>query len=205
MNKERPILFSAPMVQAILDERKTVTRRTKGLMEISANLSFNFKHFAAGIHGSQAAWFESKDGTIKEIQLPYQIGDILWVRESSYFHKQENKWFYKATDPLTDSIEYGYRWKPGIHMPRLACRLFLEVLEIKVERLHAISEKDAISEGVESLTKFDQHAGYKDYMYVPEIGLSTAKQSFQSLWSSINGEQSWETNPWVWVITFVKK
>lgn len=89
-------------------------------------------------------------------------------------------------------------WRPSIHMPRAAARLILQITDIRVERLHSISEADAIAEGVEQ--GFDWYRNYKypDTTYA----CLTAKHSFRTLWESINGPNSWGTNPWVWVITF---
>jgi hypothetical protein len=86
-------------------------------------------------------------------------------------------------------------WKPSIHMPKAACRIFLEITNIRVERLKDISEEDAVKEGVEVVK-----TGYKDY--ITEGSISDAYWSFYSLWYKINGRESWSSNPYVWVIEF---
>jgi hypothetical protein len=92
----------------------------------------------------------------------------------------------------------GYKWKPSIHMPKEAARIWLEVTEVRVERLHDITEEDAIAEGVEKLNNW-----WKDYTSDQDAyDMQTAMCSFDSLWKKINGEESWNENPWVWVVSF---
>ena len=202
---QRPILFSTPMVQAIFQNRKTITRRTKGLDEINSTLSWDFKHFAAGQSGAQNAWFQLKGGSWQAIKPPYKTCDILWVRES--FHSKPvhveppgEKYWYKADNhyPNLDWIS----WKPSIHMPKAACRLFLEVINVRCERLQDISGSDAKKEGIEILYK--EHGVfpmYKDYLS-EKFTYDDERKSFQSLWQKINGIDSWDQNPWVSVIEF---
>lgn len=98
-------------------------------------------------------------------------------------------------------------WRPSIHMPRAACRLILQITDIRVEHLQNISEEDAIAEGVLITGKnLYNESIYKDYTgeSLHEFGWSSACRSFQSLWQSINGPESWDVNPWVWVIEFEK-
>lgn len=99
------------------------------------------------------------------------------------------------------------RWRPSIHMPRAACRLRLQITDVRVERLQDISEEDAIAEGVLIAGKNLYNGSiYKDYTgeSLHEFGWSSACRSFQSLWQSINSPESWDENPWVWVIEFEK-
>lgn len=168
MAKERPILFSTPMVQAILQGRKTQTRRVvkepfQGWMNKAQNPDW---------------WVEIPE------QCPYgQPGDVLWVRES--FSKiYENGFEYKAG--FTDE---PIKWKPSIHMPKAAARIWLRITDVRVERLLAISQYDAIAEGVPNYTNDD---GSK---LLPA-------DSFLVLWHSIHGKGSVEANPWVWVLSF---
>ncbi len=155
----KPILFSTPMVQAILSGRKTQTRR----------VIKRFTDFGITDHCAYG-----------------KVGDILWVRETwQKVEHPELKYRYRADHLNPTSVT----WKPSIFMPKDACRIFLEVTEIKVERLQDISEEDAIAEGVEVPT-------YK------ETELAKYKTNFSILWEFINGEESWESNPWVWAITF---
>lgn len=183
MKKERPILFQTEMVKAILEGRKTMTRRI-----IKPQPNDNW---------------ETEEGESILKYCPYgEIGDVLWVRETFSINNlfaNGIKYTYKAD--LSEDVNL-LKWKPSIFMPKEACRIWLQIADIKTERLQDISEEDAIKEGVEKLIKFGQPAGYKDYLNVPEIGFTTAKESFRTLWISINGEESWNQNPWVWCVSF---
>lgn len=195
MKKERPILFSTLMVQAILQGRKSQTRRIvkpqpdENGMSYMANapLDWNYER-----DGEWKPWFfDTDEGERYAIHCPYgNPGDILWVREtfslSNDINGNFNHFNYKAdNDPLNSIV----KWKPSLFMPRAACRLRLEIINIKVERLQDISEEDAKAEGVETLGLYP---GY-DISY---------RGKFEGLWNSINGNESWEMNPWVWVIEF---
>ena len=192
--KEHPILFSAPMVRAILEGRKTQTRRI-------------IKPQPDRVIGG----FPAVDdfGELQPIRRPYgKPGDRLWVRETWVFtdydfNHMPNEYAYRADYAETDSLLW--KWKPSIHMPRAASRILLEVVNVRVERLRDISEADAIAEGVE-VTGRNIYGNpiYKDYSgeSLRGDGWSSAQRSFQSLWQSINGPESWEQNPWVWVVEF---
>lgn len=192
----RPILFSTPMVQAILENRKTMTRRTKGLEEINSNPNdwthfhttpddkyFNFKHINHATMEIQD-WYRS-------VKIPNQVGDVFWVRET--FYPFGTDFIYKA-NPLASDL--AVKWKPSIFMPKEACRIFLKIKAIRVERLQNISEEDAISEGVNCL-----HPFYEDYLEKASF-FHLASNSFLSLWAKINGFQSFENNPYVFVYEF---
>ena len=175
--KHIPILFSTEMVQAILEGRKKMTRRTKGIPDLKAD---DYKCFDMG-----GGWyfFERNKYSFdrREVKAPYSIGDILWVRES-----------FCIFDP--DFCEYAYKtdivfptpkkWRPSIHMPKEACRIFLKVTDVRCERLHEITEQDAVDEGVDTYPVF------------------SAYDDFRSLWAKINGQSSWDANPYVWGISF---
>lgn len=173
--KERPILFSAPMVRAILEGRKTQTRR---IIKSRKNNSI----FMGGWTDSFILDEGNREWTLSE--CPYgQPGDHLWVRES--WQKFGKEYAYAATD---GDIYPETKWRPSIHMPRAASRLTLEITDIRAERLHDITEADAIAEGCESGGNWD----------------SAPTVQYSNLWETINGPGSWEANPWVWVITFKK-
>lgn len=204
MQKQRPILYSTPMVIAVQREvnPKTQTRRTKGLEKINENPSeYTFWQKATN---SDFYLFESKNN-IREVKCPYgNIGDLLWVRESFYKHPQNgDNILYKADyENFDEFVNTGWKLKPSIHMPKVAARIWLQITDIKIERLKDISEADAIAEGVEPVD-----GGYKNYMTEPKMlkklnYWTKAYFSFLSLWESINGYESSELNPWVWVITF---
>lgn len=205
--KERPILFSGPMVRAILEGRKTQTRRIIKLRP-----------------GEQVDNNEVWDSTdpYKIKPCPYGIaGDVLWVRETfadlrgmgfddDFAYREKSLKDYgdgcgmvEIGDSKRCRLDYGVKWKPSIFMPRDACRLRLRITDIRVERLQDISESDAKAEGVEtqSSTTFGDTV-YKNYEKGQLGWLTSAVGSFSTLWQSINGNQSWADNPWVWVIEF---
>ena len=170
--KEKPILFKGEMVRAILADKKTQTRRIMKL-----KMPKNAKK-EVGEDYSIVKYF---------VTCPYgKVGDRLWVRES--FSAEYFNIFYKATEADPDK----FKWKPSIHMPRTACRIILEVLNVRVERVQDITGDDAVAEGV-PCTK---------------LGLTYEKNlcraQFADLWNSINLSRGygWDTNPWVWVVEF---
>ncbi len=197
--KERPILFSGPMVNAIREGRKTQTRR---VMKPQPVLS------------DDAGWIWPKGPQIKPSpdanETPYGMGravwdsfcpygvpgDRLWVRETwgyrSFEDAQAKRPVYKA-DWVGQRQESSLRWRPSIHMPRWACRLVLEVVSVRVERVQAISEEDIAAEGV---SKYDGGE------YLKNRGPMVS--TFMRLWESINGGGSWARNDWVWVVEFKK-
>lgn len=175
--KERPIIFSAPMVRAILSGAKTQTRRVVKPIHMATVGAEQFPILAICPYG--------------------RPGDRLWVRET--WKHIEGGAIYDASGGTIDAFdpETIYRadrpnrygpWMSPIHMPRWASRITLEITDVRVERLQDISEDDAYAEGV----KHSEHGGI------------TARDGFQRLWESINGAGSWDTNPWVWVIEFKK-
>jgi hypothetical protein len=186
----KPILFSTPMVQAILDGRKTQTRR---------------------VMNPQPTHFDVKkivDWNDVIYPMPkYKVGDILWVRENWQSvngisaNGEQIKYAYKADGGGWGEYEIT-KWKPSIFMPKEAARIFLRVMGIRAERLQDISEEDAVAEGILEIEPEFLPNGWKDYMVNTEIPFISPKMSFASLWKSINGEQSWEDNPYVWVIPF---
>ena len=219
-----PILFSTPMVQAIDTDRKNQTRRTKGLEKVNENpdewLYDGFEmnlDYKGPMYQAIIEWFVIFKNTITEekinVKCPYsEDSDVLWVRESfNYIHDAETDKFirygYKANwvEGITSHPKNKGIWKPSIHMPKKACRLFLRIKDIRVERLKDISEIDAIAEGIHAVDKKGGFILYENYRknYRPSI-LRDPNKSFFSLWESINGKESLELNPWVWVIEFEK-
>lgn len=260
MSRERPILFSGPMVRAILAGRKTQTRRV-----IKPRYAFEIEELE---DGSPWPWHPDYvtggewDGWVL---CPYgQLGDRLWVREtwadllavspatdepmpigpgerliepptSWTDEKGRTRWHYDGkviAYRANSDIEFcdgdGFcgefanrddmpRWRPSIHMPRWASRITLEVAGVRAERLQDISTEDCIAEGIEpSHTTIDGRQMWKVYpheisdgtahgerlKYVGKPYTSDPRESFVSLWLSINGPGSWDTNPWVWCISF---
>lgn len=215
--KQRPILFSTPMVQAILEGRKTQTRRVIKVQPDENGIDF-IPH-APSLDWEQhykeewKPWvYDTNEGERIGIHCPYgEIGDVLWVRETwaawqSPAPESEVEYIFRADQDFAST-----KWKPSIFMPREACRLFLEITNVRVERLQDISEEDAEKEGIEQI-EAPQRDGdkwiYKSYTK----GTYEEKQllplypycSFKTLWQSINGRESWDSNPFVWVVDFKK-
>lgn len=189
--KMRPILFSAPMVRALLADRKTMTRRTvkpqPTFPEFAERVIWTAEHGSPGLETYDAhcmargAW---------DRKCPYgQPGDILWVRET--FATDDGTTFWYRADGET--YNHGLPWKPSIHMPRRAARIFLQVKGVRVERLAPISELDAYDEGAQEWAAEIVRDGNK---------FPSVRHAFRSLWESINGKGSWDANPWVWVVEF---
>jgi hypothetical protein len=226
--KERPILFNGDMVRAILDGRKTQTRRI--------------------VKGMSLDWLDSAKFTPEYVALPEndmcpygKVGDRLWVRETcqatqdgmtfgvNYLADNHTRWLCRSRD--TDWLTmYDYRGAsgatiPSIHMPRWASRIQLEIVSVRVERLNGISESDAKAEGMfftdygrncfhnGSLSDVGDCQGgdathplrngwsWKETASSDEC-LGSTKWAFANLWQSINGAESWQANPWVWVVEF---
>lgn len=219
--KEHPILFTGEMVRAILDGRKTQTRRVVKRApppEFGLDSTTQFVPWIGDPSGRHWVW------TAREcdwwLTCPYgPPGDHLWVRESVLpigAHPDPGaaacgaRVFYRAdhfdhewADLAKDS---GERWRPSIHMPRWASRITLEVTNVRVQRVQEITEADAIAEGVGH--GFLMNGGWPDYQHITngvcELTHDTAEMSFASLWNSINAKRGylWESNPWVWAVTF---
>lgn len=182
--KERPILFSAPMVRAILAGTKTQTRR--------AVKSTGMYAIDASIHGEEVA---RRELAALATRCPYgQAGDQLWVRETFAQHQQFADVAYRADgEEFEDSDGFSWepKWKPSIHMPRNISRIDLEIIGVRVERLQDISEADCAKEG----------APFSYSGFAPEDAPDW-RGWYRDLWESINGPGSWDQNPWVWVIEF---
>lgn len=188
--KERPILFSAPMVRAILDGTKTQTRRVVKPQPYENNHGYprwDLRKKGA-LHGLQAASWATMTGGMT-FYCPYgEVGDRLWVRETfSYYGNGEEKGIDYRADKLCNDLNRG--WKPSIFMPRKASRITLEITNILVERLQEISRNDALAEGVDRT-----NSSIYDY----------PKEKYKMLWEQINGKGSWDANPWVWVVKFTR-
>jgi len=224
--KERPILFSAPMVRAILEGRKTVTRRAvkpqpevRMVDMIGPMLTFKNKR------GGHWLYPNAKAQIIAD--CPYgKPGDRLWVRETWYcdhFEVQQGPYLQPADmhdlDQSREDGELVYAadglapyeqdqptWKPSIHMPRWASRILLEITDVRVERLQDITEEQALAEGIVGVP-FRPDDGWPictGYMVGPDDGKTglqtTAAKAFAGLWDSVGG--NWNANPWVWVVEF---
>jgi len=207
-----PILFSTPMVQAIIEGRKTMTRRVikpQPILGENRVWQGKGKSCSFGFTTESATEMYKLNGS-----CPYgQIGDVLWVRETFLKHPIPNEGYkFKANysiEQLNTSIFKNkiLKWKPSLFMPKAACRIFLKITEIRVERLQDITNEDSLKEGIEigetvkSPLSDNNLQTYKNYLS-DEFKWYAPKLSFNTLWQSINGKDSWEANPWVWVICF---
>jgi hypothetical protein len=197
--KERPILFSAPMVRAILAGQKTQTRRA-----LTPDLFIS----SGGAVVRMASAGPATTG-IREAHCPYwrQPGDRLWVREAwawsgdgaipAFDRVRKGEVWFRA-DPERTSP--GIRWRPSIHMPRWASRITLEVTGVRVERLQDISEADAQAEGV--TPKWEPGCSGRLMEALGGFSFRPAASAYADLWEQINGPGSWDANPWVWVVEF---
>jgi hypothetical protein len=195
--KERPILFSTSMVQGIRADSKTETRRTTNLKEINENpddWNLTYKEdgsiFWGTDEGNEAIFLNEEK--VRFIKNPYgQPGDVLWVRES--FAPFGKDYVFKS-NPLARDLDI--KWKPSIHMPKAVARIWLMVESVSLERLEDITDDGAIAEGVMTNAQ-----GFHDYEAVLPF-FPLARDSFYSLWRSINGKESSQANPWVWVVKY---
>ena len=185
--KERPILFSGPMVKAILDGSKTQTRRVVKRLDVRSGMP------------------QPEMDSLLSL-CPYgKPGDRLWVRETFGIDDEDGSVLYFADPDTAQAAEHARvcedrypRRRASIHMPRWASRILLEITDVRVERLCDISEDDARAEGIEYSERFK---GYCVGM-AEHYNSHDPRLSYASLWESINGPDSWAANPWVWVVEF---
>lgn len=216
-NNYTSMLFIPSMIEAILEDKKTQTRRILKKQPVKKDGFWNLVG---------AKWSE----TINQVtpaakhsfygKMPCKPGDVIWVREKYRYYMPEGASdFYYAYEIINDDYPneqvIGYtpegnfeKWRPAKQMPRQGCRLFLKVLSVHAELLHEITEEDAIAEGCFEYGPFGEYAG------APHPSAQTGGmlyraykepiRAFQSIWEFISGENSWKENPWVWVIKFEK-
>lgn len=222
----KPILFNTEMVRAILEDRKTVTRR---VMKPQPRAIY----YDGKVYDDDGLYVvaENQNGGVEQIELPYRPGDILYVRETwavwSPTYGTIPEIIYKA-DGYSQS--HKMKWRPSIHMPREAARIFLRVTDVRVERLQDITDDGAIQEGIQytdfgtylpnwkmsidggktfhNPQKEIHHPGYHvGNANTPDQCYPTAKGAYHALWDSTikpadRALYGWEANPWVWVIGF---
>ena len=211
--KERGMIFNAEMVRALLDGRKTQTRRPIKWKQT------RFTEIGEREDGSKWPWSEDAEHACDFWHpCPFgAVGDRIWVRETwssdfANYYPNDRVWYAADNNRQLDidmvdgvrgiyspesDVHVPFRWHPSIHMPRWASRILLEITDVRVERLNAISQEDAQAEGME-LT------GWRPTYSDPDSGgeVLTPYDNFAQLWESIYGEESWKANPWVWVIEF---
>lgn len=220
------MIFNGEMVRSILDGRKTQTRR---IMEVQPSDGFHPTHNGYDLD-LNAHWYTpgvvDKNGYLQPAKkdvfgvadenegytCPFgAVGDRIWVRETwaEAGAGAPDLKLYRANYPEHVPTHYEnvppvdeIRWTPSIHMPRWASRLTLEITGVRVERLNGISETDAEAEGIDMEALFEAQDCYDCIADHNMTGRPTATGAFKYLWESIYGEESWKSNPWVWVIEF---
>lgn len=203
----KPILFKTEMVRAILDGRKSCTRRVikpQPYGKCTYPLGFVTDSTEKKEVGCFGFGIDEYGGSIQYAKPSYQPGDILYVRET---WKNAPNGYYYYEDWQRDDIADVTKWKPSIHMPKEAARIWLKVTDMRVERLQDITPKDAENEGVGNL--FYEDIGYSEKNYGTEVDseYGIAKEQFSWLWDSTIKKSDldrygWEANPYVWVIEF---
>ncbi|TPU95022.1 hypothetical protein [Acinetobacter baumannii] len=229
--KERPIIFNTTMVKAIIEGRKTQTRRivkpqpTPYEGERGGDWwHCNYVQSMVHVQNELQNPGEYYEGFIDDVNPFGKKGDRLWVRETFCYGRidewdaehpddrrlyvdQDNA-FIKCQQPipkqwcLENNVEIeDVRWKPSIHMPRSASRILLEITKIRIERLNQISSQDAVQEGLHKLPASERYVVNQGDQYFGAASNNPC-EVFKWLWESIYGSSSWELNPWVWVIEF---
>ncbi|HBR3111283.1 TPA: hypothetical protein L9R57_003229 [Klebsiella pneumoniae] len=190
--REKGLIFNSEMVRAILDGRKTQTRRPVKFPVHDKNLGCELAGNELAGELSAGNYLNSAFG---------KPGDRIWVRET--WNKYGGLLTYRADHDWIDDMRKETvctaKWVPSIHMPRWASRILLEITDVRVERLNAISEEDARAEGIID-------GGCLNCGEPEPCGCANpepdATDAFAYLWQSIYGQESWNANPWVWVISF---
>ena len=208
--KTRPILFSAPMVHAILDGTKTQTRRivrgAGGSVAVTKDVIGTQPNDLWWIAGAEAG------GSSSFVRCPYGLpGDHLWVRETwALLTGNGHRLVYRADgEPITNDPQTGkrvpvdpMRWTPSIFMRRHQSRITLEITSVRVERLQAITEEDARAEGIHEFRLPNGSIFGVQGVRGDDVG-STAVEAYATLWDQINASRApWSSNPWVWVVSF---
>ncbi|MEH9098433.1 hypothetical protein RAF55_05745 [Klebsiella pneumoniae] len=201
--KERGMIFNGEMVRAILDGRKTQTRRPIKWKQT------RFTEIGEREDGSKWPWSEDAEHAC-DFWHPCPFGDVgdrIWVREAFRVHSratdvatlvykasERNSWTeqtHRVPVAVCNKPATPEKWTPSLHMPRWASRILLEITDVRVERLNSISDADAKAEGC----CYGRGGGIPDFAVNPA-------DHFPTLWASIYGQESWNANPWVWVIEF---
>jgi hypothetical protein len=221
--QEHPILFNGDMVRAILEGRKTQTRRPLKIQPPSSSCQI------ATFIESTSREDRKKEGKLHWVKLspdglsviynqgkyfacPFgQPGDRLWVRETWAWIGSETNGHYVYRSNYLPEQQYFVTWQPSIHMPRKASRIILEIDEIGAERIQDITEDEAMAEGIREWTKDGElykygHIEPGDQGCTPWSAMpKTVMGAYKSLWNGIYTEDlNWEANPWVWVVKFHK-
>lgn len=200
----KPILFNTEMIRAIMDGRKTVTRRVVKMPASATAKTADRVSLDNGVAHFSWSWAEEFTGF--DVKMPYHPGDILYVRETWY--KDSGRYMYRANYSDKEKFyrngkEVIIKWCPSIHMPKVAARLFLRVTGVRVERLQDITEEGATAEGADRAYPYtDPVTGETSYM---QDDNATHRGGFSCVWDSTikpadRDLYGWAANPWVWVI-----
>ncbi|ENT2836550.1 TPA: hypothetical protein RQO84_001090 [Klebsiella michiganensis] len=203
--KERGMIFNGEMVRAILDGRKTQTRRPVKFPILDRNLGCELAGNELAGELSAGNYLNSAFG---------KPGDRIWVREAFRVHSratdvatlvykasERNSWTeqtHRVPVAVCNKPATPEKWTPSLHMPRWASRILLEITDVRVERLNSIHDVDAMREGIQNLTT----CSHADFGIPGVVNSQHPVRAFQLLWESIYGDESWQENPWVWVIEF---
>lgn len=228
--RERPIIFSAPMIRALLAGTKTQTRRVvKGLRPQIEHATHTLPR-RGETHNGMVEWWAGKI-FVEDGRCPYgQPGDRLWVREAwryqcdignlfdcieyrcdgarrkpefDRFPSVEQYTWHRFSDRCEHSHNSGGEgWRSPIHMPRWSSRITLEITDVRVQRVQDISEEDAKAEGIRWTEGGPLHA----HIWLSHVGgecnFPTARDAYRGLWNDINGDASWDSDPWCWCLNF---
>lgn len=192
--KECPILLNAEMIRAVLDGRKTQTRRMLSprqlkMIDAASSIGECYPLESGHQHENSQSYYRE--------WCPFgAVGDRLYVREAHSVRVEPSEYspgavWYRESD-IGRKWEGAIRWTPSLQMPRWASRITLEITGVRVERLNSMTESDALSEGCHG-----GHGSIPGYMYS-----ASPHEHFHHIWESIYGADSWQANPWVWVIEF---
>ena len=210
------ILFKPEMFQAVIEERKTQTRRLGGLEEVNENpdkaIFYGMrtdpdavKVLSKPLKGTYA-YFELPGDNLKFIKPRYQPGEVVYLKEPYLLDAAGNVIYKHKSDVQMQTLA---KWKNKMFMPARHARHFIEIVTARPERLQDITKYDALKEGVKWDPQFKKYDCYQCLTIrhtgndICEDGFySSPRSSFKSLWKSINGEESWNKNPWVWVYQF---
>ncbi|WP_312132011.1 hypothetical protein [Leclercia sp.] len=203
------MIFNGEMVRAILDGRKTQTRR---IMKDQPVLNGNFYEVFGAAWSKGMTSVPAVPGHSLSAKCPFGVvGDRIWVRETwaEAGAGAPDLQLYRANYPEHVPPHYenvppaeDIRWKPSIHMPRWASRILLGITDVRVERLNSISEEDCWAEGIEAVDGLFKNTEIIDMALKIGCCVEDSKPMFALLWQSIYGADSWQANPWVWVIEF---
>lgn len=197
----KPILFNTEMVKAIIDGRKTATRRLIQPRYRDNESGYSVCRRSTDNSISCITYTDEEGASTRDMKPPYNVDDILYVRETwAKIPGASSEGGYAYKYKASDEGEYwsgvkGFKWKPSIHMPKEAARIYLRVTEIRIEKLQDISEEDAVKEGL--------YVGW--HREDNSSRAESARQAFMWIWQSVTKnaqEVSWLANPWVWAIYF---